>query len=65
MTPVETVLSFLDAINSDDADKVAGWITDNRISRVVCGGLIREWRVYTDHKPVYDILAKSARPAAK
>ena len=130
MTPVETVLAFLDAINSDDADKVAEWITedhvfidtlgnslqgrekmragfrgyyamcpDYRISRedifhngdivalfgraggtirvngellpentwqipdawraVVRDGLIREWRVYADNKPVNDILAKS------
>jgi ketosteroid isomerase-like protein len=136
MTPVETVLAFLDAINSDDADKVTEWITedhvfidalgnslqgrekmragfrayyamcpDYRISHedifhngdtvalfgraggtirvngellpentwqipaawraVVRDGLIREWRVYADNKPVYDILAKSAKVQAK
>jgi ketosteroid isomerase-like protein len=32
---------------------------------VVHGGLIQEFRVYADNKPVYDILAKSARSAAK
>jgi hypothetical protein len=32
---------------------------------VVRDGLIREWRVYADHKPVYDILAKSPKPQAK
>ena len=32
---------------------------------VVRDSLIREWRVYTDNKPVYDILAKWAKPQAK
>ena len=27
---------------------------------VVDGGLVKEWRVYADNKPVYDILAKSS-----
>jgi len=133
MTPVETVLAFLDAINQDDPDKVAELITedhvfidalgnsmhgrekiragfrayyamcpDYRVSHqdifhngnavavfgsasgtirvngellpenkwqtpaawraMVRGGLIQEWRVYADNKPIYDILAKSARP---
>jgi ketosteroid isomerase-like protein len=26
-------------------------------------GLVREWRVYADNKPVYDIVAKSSVPA--
>jgi ketosteroid isomerase-like protein len=136
MTPVETVLAFLDAINLDDPDKVAEWITedhvfidalgnslqgretmragfrayyamcpDYRISHedifhngdtvalfgfaggtirvngellpenkwqtpaawraVVRDSLIREWRVYADNKPLYDILAKSAKPQSK
>jgi len=26
-------------------------------------GLVKEWRVYADNKPVYDILAKAAKPA--
>jgi len=26
---------------------------------VVQDGLVKEWRVYADNKPVYDILAKS------
>jgi uncharacterized protein (TIGR02246 family) len=29
---------------------------------VVAGGLIKEFRVYADNKPVYDILAKAAKP---
>jgi uncharacterized protein (TIGR02246 family) len=136
MSPVETVLAFLNAINQDDPDKVAALMTedhvfidalgnsvrgrekmrtgwrayftmcpDYRVSHedifhngntvamfgsaggtisvngqlmpenkwqtpaawrvVVRGGLIQEWRVYTDNKPVYDILAKSAKPEAK
>jgi hypothetical protein len=28
-------------------------------------GLIQEFRVYADNKPVYDILAKSAKPSPK
>jgi ketosteroid isomerase-like protein len=132
MAPVDTVLAFLENINSGDADRVAGMLTENhlfidglgqavqgretmragwlgyyrmcpdyRISHhaifasvnqvavfgeaggtiasgdgqlrsenqwstpaawlvVVKDGLIREWRVYADNKPVYDILAKEA-----
>ena len=32
---------------------------------VVHEGLVREFRVYADNKPVYGILAKSARPAGR
>jgi ketosteroid isomerase-like protein len=129
MTPVETVLAFLECINSGEADRVAAMLTedpvfidglgqtirgretmragwrgyyemcpDYRVSHhtifgegkqvavfgeaggaiardgklpaenrwctpaawlaVVEDGMIREWRVYADNKPVYDILAK-------
>jgi len=135
MTPVETTLAFLNAINQDDADKVAGLMTqdhvfidalgnsirgrekmragwrayfamcpDYKVSHqdifpngstvaafgsaggtisangqlvpenkwqtpaawrvVVQDGLVKEFRVYADSKPVYDILAKTAKPAA-
>jgi ketosteroid isomerase-like protein len=131
MTPVETVLAFVECINSGDADRVAAMLTENHVfidglGRAVHGretmragwrayygmcpnylvshhsilangdlvavfgeaggtiarkgelaaenrwstpaawlalvenGLIREWRVYADNKPVYDILAKVA-----
>jgi len=123
MTPVDTVLHFLDCINRRDADKLAAWMTEdhvfvdslgqtvrgreamrkgwqgyfafcpdywvsheevfsNRNQVAVFGaaggtiagekwrvtaawlavaenGLVKEWRVYADNKPVYDILAKS------
>ena len=130
MTPVETVLAFLECINSGDEDRVAamlstdhvfidglgrsvrgretmrgGWrayyemcpdyhvsshsifANDNQVAvfgeargtiaqngelppenqvsipaawlAVVEDGLIREWRVYADNKPVYDLLAKT------
>jgi len=130
MTPVETVLLFLDRINQRDVDKLAELMTEDhvfidslgqavrgrekmragwrgyyafcpdywvsheeilqngslvavfgsaggtvtaqgrlpaenkwRISAawlaVVENGLVKEWRVYADNKPVYDILAKS------
>ena len=126
MTPVETVLEFLNRINQHDAGKLAGlmtedhvfvdslgrtvrgrekmragWIAyyalcpDYRISHeeilsdgdrvavfgeaggtiaanqwrtpaawrvIVESGLVKEWRVYADNKPVYDILAKSQAP---
>jgi ketosteroid isomerase-like protein len=136
MTPIETVLAFLAAINQDDPDKLAEWTTedhvlidalgnsihgrekmragfrayfavcpDYRVSHedifssgntvavfgsvggtirvngrmspenqwqtpaawraVVRDGLIAEWRVYADNKPVYDILAKPAAAGAK
>jgi ketosteroid isomerase-like protein len=130
MNPVDTVLTFLERINSGDADRVAGMLAENhvfidalgrsvhgremmragwrgyygmcpdyRISHrtvfangnqvavfgeaggtvassdgqlrsenqwstpaawlaVVEDGLIREWRVYADNKPVHDILAR-------
>ena len=29
---------------------------------VVARGLVREWRVYADNKPVYDILARGPKP---
>jgi len=32
---------------------------------VVLNGLVQEFRVYADNKPVYDILAKSAKSAAR
>ncbi len=31
---------------------------------VVKNGLVKEWRVYADNKPVYDIIARPAPPAA-
>jgi ketosteroid isomerase-like protein len=37
------------------------WSTPAAWLAVVENGLIREWRVYADNKPVYDILAKTAR----
>jgi uncharacterized protein (TIGR02246 family) len=40
------------------------WQTPAAWRAVVHNGLIQEWRVYADNKPVYDILAKSAKPAA-
>jgi ketosteroid isomerase-like protein len=130
MNPVDTVLEFLNRINSGDAEQVAGMLTEdhlfvdglgravhgrenvraawrgyfgmcpdyrvshhtilannNRVAMfgeaggtIVCGdgqllvenrwsrpaawlaaveeGLIQEWRVYADNKPVYEILAK-------
>jgi uncharacterized protein (TIGR02246 family) len=41
------------------------WQTPAAWRILVRGGLIQEFRVYADNKPVYDILAKSAKPAAK
>jgi len=129
MTPVETVLRFLDRINQHDADALADWMTEDHVfvdslgqtvrgrekmragwrgyyafcpdywvsheeilangnhvavfgeaggtvaangellpenrwripaawRAVVENGLVREWRVYADNKPVYDILAR-------
>jgi ketosteroid isomerase-like protein len=40
------------------------WQTPVAWRAVVHDGLIREFRVYADNKPVYDILAKSAKPQA-
>lgn len=31
----------------------------NGLASVVENGLVKEWRLYADKKPVYDILAKS------
>ena len=130
MTPVETVLSFIDRINQRDADKLAELMTDDHVFidslgeivrgrekmragwrgyyafcpdywishekilsdgnvvavfgaaggtiatngelppenqwripaawlAIVENGLVKEWRVYADNKPVYDIMAKS------
>jgi ketosteroid isomerase-like protein len=42
-----------------------GWKTPAAWRVVVLDGLIQEFRVYADNKPVYDILAKSAKPAPK
>ncbi len=36
------------------------WRTPAAWRAVVENGLVQEWRVYADNKPVYDILAKSA-----
>ena len=127
MTPVDTVLHFLDCINRRDADKLAAWMTEdhvfvdslgqtvrgreamrkgwqgyfafcpdywvsheevfsNRNQVAVFGaaggtiagekwrvtaawlavaenGLVKEWRVYADNKPVYEILAESRKAA--
>lgn len=35
------------------------WSTPAAWLAVVENGLIKEWRVYADNKPVYDILAKA------
>jgi len=35
------------------------WRTCAAWLAVVENGLVKEWRVYADNKPVYDILAKS------
>jgi len=130
MTPIETVLGFLDRINERDPDKLAAFMTEDHAfidslgqtvrtrekmragwrayfsfcpdycvsheeilqsgnivavfgaaggtiaangklpaenkwripaswMAVVQDGLVKEWRVYADNKPVYDILAKS------
>lgn len=134
MTPVETVLEFMNRINLRDADKAAELMTEDHVFvdslgnstegrekmragwrgyfafcpdywvsheeilqngntvavfgaaggtiaakgelpesnkwraqaawlATVKGGLVKEWRVYADNKPVYDILARSAKPA--
>ena len=41
------------------------WETPAAWRVVVHDGLIQEFRVYADNKPVYDILPKSAKPAPK
>jgi len=35
------------------------WRTPAAWLAVVEGGLVKEWRVYADNKPVYDILARA------
>lgn len=40
------------------------WQTPAAWLAVVEAGVVREWRVYADNKPVYDILSKSS-PAAR
>ena len=37
------------------------WRTPAAWLAVVANGLVNEWRVYADNKPVYDIMAKSGR----
>jgi len=37
------------------------WRTPAAWLAVVEKGLVKEWRVYADNKPVYDIIAKSGR----
>jgi len=37
------------------------WETPVAWRAVVENGLVKEWRVYADNKPVYDILAKSSK----
>jgi len=37
------------------------WRTSAAWLAIVEGGLVKEWRVYADNKPVYDILARSKR----
>lgn len=41
------------------------WQTPAAWRAVVRGGLIKEFRVYADNKPVYDILAKSPKPDSR
>jgi uncharacterized protein (TIGR02246 family) len=38
------------------------WQTPAAWLAVVENGLVKEWRVYADNKPVYDIMAKSKKP---
>jgi limonene-1,2-epoxide hydrolase len=113
MSPVETVVHFLETINQHDADKLAAlmtedhqfidslgqtvngresmrlgwrgyfafcpdywaaggtiaadgklpaenkWRTSAAWLALVDGDLIKQWRVYADNKPVYDIMARS------
>jgi ketosteroid isomerase-like protein len=39
------------------------WRTPTAWLAIVDGGLVKQWRVYADNKPVYDILARS-KPSA-
>jgi ketosteroid isomerase-like protein len=41
------------------------WRTPAAWRVVVHNGMVQEFRVYADNKPVYEILARSAKPAAK
>jgi len=38
-----------------------GWETPSAWRAVIENGLVKEWRVYADNKPVYDILAKAPK----
>jgi hypothetical protein len=38
-------------------DRIA-WQTPAAWLAVILGGLVSEWRVYADNKPVYEILSK-------
>ena len=71
MTPIETVLQFLERINERDPDKVADLLTEDHLFVDSLGQTMRGretmrkgWRVYADNKPVYEIMAKSAKPGA-
>jgi hypothetical protein len=61
MTPVETILAFIDCINRRDPDKLSESMTEDHVfvDSLVENSLVKEWRVYADNKPVYDILARS------
>jgi ketosteroid isomerase-like protein len=37
------------------------WEIPSAWKALIKGGLLHEWRVYADNKPVYDILAKQAK----
>jgi len=37
------------------------WCTPAAWLAILENGLVKEWRVYADNKPVYDIMAKSGR----
>jgi len=39
------------------------WRTSAAWMAVVQNGLVKEWRVYADNKPAYEIIAKSKPPA--
>jgi hypothetical protein len=67
-------VSHEDILNTGDTVAVFGsaggtiheikWQTPAAWRVVVHKGLIREFGVYADNKPVYDILAKSPKPQA-
>jgi uncharacterized protein (TIGR02246 family) len=54
----DTVAAFGSAGGTIDKTK---WQTPAAWRAAVHGGLIQEFRVYADNKPVYDILAKSPK----